>query len=132
MPEATNQEKLDQIVSQMYKQDFWAGDGSKDARAKFIGQLLNHGIQVGDSKDATSLAQFVRWYGAGLDNVYRAILVGNAQTAALVELVKALTTAAAPGAAAFDQEAFLERVKGIIDTSVEEGLGSLRLTTEAN
>lgn len=132
MAEATNQEKLDHLVSQLYKQDFWSGQDpvSVEARGKFIGQLLNHGIQVGNSKDVSSLAQFIRWYPAGLDNVYRAVLTGNAQTAVLPELVKALAALAAPGSAAFDQEAFLERVKGIVDASVDEGLDSLRIGRE--
>ena len=121
---ASNQEKLDHLVSQLYKQDFWSGKdpASVEARGKFIGQFLNHGVKVGDTDRVTSLAQFLQWNSYGIDNIYRTQLAGNAQIAALTEAVKALAAASVPGAAAFDQEASFARMKGIVDASVGEGV----------
>ena len=132
MAEATNQQKLDHLISQLYKQDFWSGQepASIQARGRFIEQLLTYNVQVGGSTEVTNLLLFLKWYPAGLDNVYRAVLAGNAQTAVLPELVKALAALAVPGAAAFDQDAFLERIAGIVDASVDKGLDSLRLVRE--
>lgn len=131
MAEATNQEKLDQLVSQMYKQDFWSGKDPKsiEARGRFIEQFLTYGIQVGDSNQVTNLLLFLKWYPAGLNNVYQQVLAGNAQIAALVEAIKALTAAGLPGAAAFDQEAFFTRMQGMLDASVQKGVDSFNSLT---
>lgn len=91
--------------------------------------VLEHPVPNGDTGKTTSLAEHLRWYGSGLDNVYRAVLTSNAQAAAMTEAVKALAAAGGPTAAGFDQEAFFERLQGVVDGSVEDGLERLRIVS---
>lgn len=126
----TNQGRLEYAVSPQFKVDIFTGGDPKEveARDKFIDQLLNRAVPVGDTDKVTSLRLYLQWYGSGLHNVYQAVLTGNAQIAALTEAVKALAVVGAPGGPDFDQEAFFTRLQGIVDDSVGEGLKSLRLT----
>jgi len=125
--EATNQQKLDYLAGPNFKADvFTAGsDLEREARARFIGEILNHGVQVGATDQVTNLSLFLQWYGSGLHNVYSAILKNQATTDALLEAVKALTGAAAPGSGTFDQEAFFKRLTETVDASVDRSLEGL-------
>lgn len=127
----TNQERLEYIAGPLFKQHIFTGASPEEvqARHKFFQELFGHAIPLGDTGKFTSLGLYLQWYGSGLHNVYQAVLNGNAQVAALTEAVKALASVA-PGAEGFDQEAFFNRLQGIVDASVEDGLDRLRLSVD--
>jgi hypothetical protein len=121
-----NQAKLDYIAGPGFKKDIWAGGSAeeKSARASFIGELLNHGVQVGDTKAVTNLGLFLRWNASGLDNVYRAVLAGNTK---LDAVTKALTgaLAAVSGGQAFDEAKLLQSIEDRVAAGMAAGLASV-------